>query len=235
MKSKLAIIIILVITVAFILCVQKEVTPEPTEILNSVKENVLNLSNFRAESYSLKVMNCKVNYTFTIDVINGKEIIRFKEVNSTCEKLLYRRLNEALKNAVLIDEGDYYYLYMPSVSSVVAKYRSQNSIIRYKGLPIVTFYNLVSTFDKIESCKYLGKVRVELNGSTIEADQIRYNFTDNLLGNVSVEICIYQKIPIQARLIIPKYNATIITVISSYEFGKAKDFNLSAYEIVERN
>jgi len=236
MEIKLNVAILTLILTASVFlstCVQttkKQAEPN----LNEIK-SLLNNITIRAYSYSLKEMSCKVNYTFIVDIIKGKEIIRFKGVESDCKnKLLYERLNKALNNAVLIDTGKFYYLYMPTVYPYVVKYKPQNSIIRYNGLPIVTFYNLVETFDKAKNIEYVGKSRLIVNGSSIDADVICYQFDDGLLGRVDVKLYIWNKLPIKAILTIPYYNATIITAIEKYEFGKAEDFNLSAYEIVER-
>ncbi len=178
-----------------------------------------------ADSYSLKIMNCKVNYTFTIDVIDGKEILRFKGVSSDCKNPLYERLDKALKNSVLIDTGDHYYLYMPSVSPYVVKYKPLNSIVRYRGLPIVTFYNLMKTFNNAENVSYLG----EKDGLKV----FKYSFRDGELGRVYVKVHIKDGIPVKAVLRVPQYNATLVTEIWNVSKG-VKDFNLSGYEIVER-
>ncbi|WP_457548701.1 hypothetical protein [Archaeoglobus sp.] len=236
MKPNISLVIVIVIASSVILSTCVQTTKKHTGYnLNDVKLSLSNLT-IRAFTYSQKEMGCNVNYSFIVDVLNGKkEIIRFEKVESNCSnKLLYDRLNVSLRNAVLIDTGDSYYLYMPSIYPYVVKYKPQNSIIRYRGLPIVTFYNLVKTFDKARNVEYVGKSRLIVNGSSIDVDVIRYQFDDGLLGNVKVELYVWNKLPIKAVLTVPNYNATIITAIEKYDFNKAEDFNLSAYEIVER-
>ena len=230
---------ILVVSILLSMCVQTnthtQTTKEQASLnLGEIKFLLKNIT-IRAYSYSQKEMGCEVNYSFIVDVIEGKkEIIWFKKVESNCgNRLLYERLNKSLSGAVLIDTGDFYYLYMPSVYPYIVKYKPQNSIIRYKGLPIVTFYNLIETFDKAKNVEYAGKSKLFVNGSSIDADVIRYQFDDGLLGKVSVELYVWNKLPVKAVLTIPYYNATIVTAIEKYS-DRVEDFNLSAYEIVER-
>ncbi len=226
MKKYLAFTILVVL---LSLCVQTKQTT-----LQSVKENFQKIDKLRVEEYSLKIMECNVNYTFKLDIINNKTIIRFKGLNSNCDDYVYVRLNEALKDAVIVDDGEYYYLYMPRISDYVTKHRVQNSIVRYKGLPIITISEVVRTFDRAENVVYIGKENLIINGSQVDTDVFKYNVTDPLLDKVNVKVYIYENLPVKAIFNISKYNAKIVTALIKYEFGRAEDFDLSKYEIVER-
>jgi len=156
--------------------------------------------------------------------------LRFKDLNYNCDSIVYKRLKKALFNATLIDVGEYYYLYTPSIVEVkdfVVKYRSQDSILKYKGLPIIPCLNVINTFDKAKNVKLI----YEKDGTKI----ITYDYIDSYVGNTKITVWIDKnKIPIKAKFYFTDYNVTIISGITNYTIGVAEDFDLSKYEIVER-
>jgi len=219
-------VLLLVISLCF--CIQT--TSKSSHSLNA------NLpDNFRADSYSLKIMGCQVNYTFTLDVLDNKTIVRFKGLKTTCENPMYVRLKRAITNAVLIDEGGEYYVFMPTVSNYVYRFKPLNSIVRYEGLPIVTMKTVVDSIKKAENVTYLGKKEVQFNNTSVSCDAYEYQLNDPLLGWVKVRVYVNNGIPIKAEIDVPKYKASIVTALKNMELGKAEDFNLTKYEIVERS
>lgn len=213
-------VLILTLGILFLACIQQ--VQQGNVKLPSVNENL----TMHVSSYSLKITDCEVNYTFTVDIINGKEIIRLKGVDSNCKhRDLYDRLNRALNGSVLVDVGDSYYLYMPSVSPYVVKYKPRDSILRYQGLPILTFYNVMRTFENAENVTYVG----DKDGCQI----FRYSLNDKELGIIHVEVYLRDNIPVKVILDIPQYDARIVTEIGKIS-REVQDFDLSKFRIVER-
>ena len=219
---------VLLLAISLCFCIQTT-----SKLSHSLNANLPD--NFRADSYSLKIMGCQVNYTFTLDVLGNKTIVRFKDLKTTCENPMYVRLKRAITNAVLIDEGGEYYVFMPTVSNYVYRFKPLNSIVRYEGLPIVTMKTVVDSIKKAENVTYLGKKEVQFNNTSVSCDAYEYQLNDPLLGWVKVRVYVNNGIPIKAEIYIPKYKASIVTALKNMELGKAEDFNLTKYEIVERS
>jgi len=229
-----AIIYVLIVAIAFTLCIETTQTSKristPSELLDISKQTVRSIDKLQAFGYSKKIENCYVNYTFRIDKIKSKTILKFENVDYDCKSIVYKRLQKALNNAILIDVGEEYYLYTPSITEVkdfIVKYKSQNLILKYRGLPIIPCLNVINTFDKAKNIELI----CDKGGIKI----VTYDYEDPYIGYTKITVWIDENnIPIKSVFNFPQYNVTIVSEIVNYTIGKAEDFNLSAYEIVER-
>lgn len=214
------IILTLVISLALSLCVHRV---EESEQFNKTKQMVESL-NIQAYGYSKKVGECYVNYSFRIDKVDSKIILRFRDLDYNCKSLVYPRLKVALRNATLVDTGEFYYLHTPSIVETrgyVVKYRVRDSILRYEGLPVIPTLYVIDTFDHAENVK-------------IQDEFAEFDYHDPYVGDTHIRMWIKDDIPIRVEFYFSNYNVTVLSEITNYTIGYAEDFDLSGYEVVER-
>jgi len=212
--------VVVFISILLTLCIHHE---HKVCLFNETKRAVESL-NIQAYGYSKKVGECYVNYSFRIDKVDSKIILRFRDLDYDCKSLVYPRLKVALRNATLVNIGEFYYLHTPSIVETrgyVVKYRVRDSILRYEGLPIIPTLYVIDTFDHAENVKIYG-------------DFAEFDYHDPYVGDTHIRMWIKDDIPIRVEFYFSNYNVTIVSEITNYTIGYAEDFDLSGYEVVER-
>ena len=213
-------------------------------LLLSSHNKLESINNIKIYQYVKKIeKNSTVVYDICVNKINGKYIIKFMNFsyvisgNDKKMEIMYKRLKYALENAIIVDYGEDYYLYMPKIlENKIAKYSTRNSIFRYYGIPIIDCLHLASlTFINAGNAIISGNDNIVVNNNQTLAQVVNYTYYDHFTGKIDIATWISEDLlPIKAKLYMPSSDILLEIKMENYYLGCAEDFNISAYKIVKR-
>jgi hypothetical protein len=102
--------------------------------------------------------------------------------NTDTDVAPYKRLEQLLKNAWILDKSDKFYVYTPMIfEEYVTEFRPQPSLLRYRYdfIPLADLLHLAERFDHAENATYEGieTINVENDNSKVEAYSVSYEFS----------------------------------------------------------
>ncbi len=239
-------LVILLLALILLGCAgQKVEKVDPHEILSKAERAMVSTDLDAKATFEMNLKSPKftdyTQYDLRVVKLNNttKIFILSYEYNTTDSSLAetHKKMKVALKDAWILDEGDYFYVYTPNLKYMndkVGKYKPADSLPKYRYIPIVTCLDIAKTFTNAKNVS----LAEEDENYYVVAYLLQYpDIAFAKVANVKVWISKADYMPVKAE-ISANFGQTSIkmtTELKSYKTESVKcDMSLKRLSVVER-